>query len=98
MPCVLRRQFDRLIVKCMSTLFFLAAVSISQGRRRGWQLAQQLTPQVLRLPVKDQTTRKGDVKQSLGVETGISPACYFEQVPKIPAWEVKQTNRQGKRK
>ena len=56
------------------------------------------TPQVLRLPVKDQTTRKGDVKQSLGMETGISPACYFEQVPKIPAWEVKQTNRQGKRK
>ena len=82
----------------MSTLFFVAAVSISQGRRRGWQLAQQLTPQVLRLPVKDQTTRKGDVKQSLGVETGISAACYFEQVPKIPAWEVKQTNRQGKRK
>ena len=82
----------------MSTLFFLAAVSISQGRRRGWQLAQQLTPQVLRLPVKEQKTRKGDVKQSLGVETGISPACYFEQVPKIPAWEVKQTNRQGKRK
>ena len=75
----------------MSTLFFVAAVSISQGRRRA-------TPQVLRLPVKDQTTRKGDVKQSLGVETGISPACYFEQVPKIPAWEVKQTNRQGKRK
>ena len=58
MPWVLRRQFDGLIVKCMSTLFFLAAVSISQGRRRGWQLGQQLTPQVLRLPVKDPKNKK----------------------------------------